>query len=176
MQLKKLSKALGLTALLAGSMQAAEASQVLYDGVGFFQGSQSFEDTFSVSGPGTLSLTLTDFGWPMPLANLEMTVGTVQGLLGPEVGAGVVSYQIGGPSTISAQWFGTAVGPLDTGLVGLEVQWSPSSGSGATTVPLPTSVGLLLSGLTLLAWRKTTRRRVIEPAGSGFARPALSAG
>jgi hypothetical protein len=175
MQLKKLSKALGITALLAGSMQAAQASQVLYDGVGFFQGSQSFEDTFSVSGPGTLSLTLTDFGWPTPLANLEMTVGTVQGLLGPEVGAGVVSDQIVGASTISAQWFGTAAGALDTGLVGLEVQWTPSSGSGATAVPLPKTVGLLLSGLLLFAWRKTSRRRSAEAAGSAFAYPALPA-
>ncbi len=144
--------------VLAVSTQFVRASQVIYDGVGFLVGTQSFEDTFSLSGPGTLSVTLTDFDWPSPLSSLDMVVSTAQGALGPESGAGTVNYQISNPSTVSAQWFGTAAGPLDTGLVGLEVQFTPS----ATTVPLPTSIVLLLSGLAFLVWQRRMR-----PAASG---------
>ena len=51
-----LSAGVALVALMAG-IGSADAAQVLYAGSGFMVGQQSFEDSFSVSGPGTLTVT-----------------------------------------------------------------------------------------------------------------------
>jgi hypothetical protein len=128
----------------------ALASEVLLDSAGFLQGQQSFEDSFTLSGPGTLTLTLSNIAWPEPLANLDMLVSTPQGLLGPEVGPETESLKITQASQIYVQWFGTAQGPLNVGVYGLKINWAP------TAVPLPSSVLLLLSGLVMLVW---SRRR-----------------
>jgi len=129
--------------------RAAIASEVLYDNSGFIQGQQSFEQSFNLAGPGTLTVTLTNSDWPQPLANLNMIVSTSQGLLGPEMGAGTETFRFGG-GQVFAQWFGTAQGSLDTGVYGMKVEWTP-------TVPLPTSIVLFLSGLALLAWQRRER-------------------
>ena len=144
--MKTLVAATGLFAIC----QAAGASQILYDSVSFVSGQQSVVDTFSVHSAGTLTVTLTDFAWPTPVSNLDMVVGNAQGLFGPESGAGTATFQIKGAETLYAQWFGDAQGPLGVGLVGLEIQFTPAG----TTVPLPASLGLLLSGLAFLAWQR----------------------
>ena len=131
----------------------AEASQVLYDGVGFMQGTQSFSESFSLPTAGTLTVTLGNVAWPQQLASLNMLVTTASGAAGPEMGAGTSSFKVAA-GNVYTQWFGVAQGPLDAGVYSLEIQFSPSSGS---PVPLPTSVGLLLSGLGLLIWQRRTR-------------------
>lgn len=151
-----------LAGLAAASIQTAGASEVLYDGVGFLVGQQSFEDSFTVNGPGALTVTLSDVAWPVALSSLDLVVGTSQGLLGPEMGAGTATFQVTSRGNIYAQWFGTAQGPLDAGVYGLKVQWAP------TPVPLPTSIALLLSGLILLAWQRRER-------GGAMRNPTLGA-
>jgi len=131
----------------------AEASQVLYDGVGFMQGTQSFSESFSLPTAGTLTVTLGNVAWPQQLASLNMLVTSASGAAGPEMGAGTSSFKVAA-GNVYTQWFGTAQGPLDAGVYSLEVQFSPSAGS---QVPLPTSVALLLSGLGLLVWQRRTR-------------------
>jgi hypothetical protein len=140
--------------LAAASIQTAGASEVLYDGVGFFTGQQSFEDSFAVSGPGTLTVTLTDFAWPVALSSLDLVMSSSQGVLGPEMGAGTSTFKITAGGNIFAQWFGTAnaSSALDTGLYGVNIQFSP-----VAPVPLPTSIALLLSGLALFAWQRRER-------------------
>jgi hypothetical protein len=138
--------------LAVASIQTACASEVLYDSIGFLVGQQSFEDSFTVSGPGTLTVTLSDIAWPVALSSLDLVVGTSRGLLGPEMGTGTSTFQVTAGGNIFAQWFGTAQGPLDAGVYGLKVQWAPTA-----TVPLPTSIALLLSGLALLAWQRRER-------------------
>jgi hypothetical protein len=152
MKMRWLLTAIGCvaTAMLACARPSA-ASEVLFSGVGFMQGQQSFEDSFALSGPGVLTVTLSDIAWPEPLANLDMVVSTPHGLLGPEVGAQTESYTLTQASQIYVQWFGTAQGPLDAGAYGLKVNFAP------TAVPLPSSVLLLLSGLVMLVW---SRRQV----------------
>lgn len=140
-------------AVLLAMSKSARADEVIYQGVGFMTGTQSLQDTFSVAGPGTLTVSLKDFGWPVAFYNLDMVVTTPQGLLGPEFGAGTTSFDIAAATTINAQWFGTAVGPLGAGLYGLTINFAPS----ATTVPLPSTLVLLLSGLAFLIWQRRNR-------------------
>ena len=145
--------ALLIGGLLGAAIQPAAASQVVYDAVGFAVGQQSFSDTFAFSSPGTLTVTLSNMTWPQPLASLNMIVTTPNGLLGPEMGAGTDSFAIAGGTMVTVQWFATAQGPLDAGVFGMNIETAPST----LPVPLPTSIALFLSGLSLLAWQRRTR-------------------
>lgn len=140
-----------LCAALAGRAGAAE---VLYDGAGFLTGQQSFVQSFNITGPGTLTVSLTNVDWPQQLSSLNMVLSSTGGsLLGPEMGAGTDSFHVDS-GLVYAQWFGTAQGPLDTGLYSLNVQFLPT----ATPVPLPASIALFLSGLGLLVWQRRDQR------------------
>ena len=138
--------------LAVAAIQTAGADQVIYDGTGFLTGQQSFTDSFAVSGPGTLTVTLSDMAWPVQLSSLDLVMSSSQGLLGPEMGAGTQSFKIAAGGDLFAQWFGTAQGPLDAGVFGVKIEFTP-----VTPVALPTSILLLLSGLGLLAWQRRTR-------------------
>jgi hypothetical protein len=142
----------GATAAGSGG---AKASEVLYDSSGFIQGQQSFEQSFSLTGPGTLTVTLSNINWPTSLASLNMLVATSDGMLGPEMGEGTDDFKFKG-GIIFAQWFGTAQGPLDTGLYGVKICWTP------TAVPLPMSIALLASGIALLIWQRRGRRTSVH--------------
>ena len=131
--------------LAAGS---ASAGEVLYSGTGFMSGQQSFSDAFQVSGPGTLTVSLTNVAWPEQLASLNMVVSTTSGLLGPEMGAGTQTFDIKNAGMVYTDWFGTAQGPLDTGLYSMNIQFVPAGAA----VPLPYSIALLASGFLLLLW------------------------
>jgi hypothetical protein len=138
-------------ALAVISATPSLAGSVLLDSTGFLVGQESFTDSLNLSGPGTLTVTLTDMAWPEQLASLNSVVSSSTGLLGPEMSAGTQSFQVtGGPVVV--QWFGTAQGALDAGVYGMEIQFQAT-----TPVPLPTSIALLLSGLLMLVWQRRTR-------------------
>jgi hypothetical protein len=122
------------------------------------RGTQSFSDTFNLTAPGTLTVTLTNVAWPQPLASLNFLLSTDHGMMGPEMGAGTYSFNIVAGGNVFAQWFGTAQGPLNAGVYGLKIEFEPLGG---TAVPLPTSVVLLLSALALLLWQG--RRMQVTP-------------
>lgn len=154
-----------LALLVCWSMGAprAEASEILYEGVGFLQGTQSFTDSFTLSSPGTLTVSLSNVSWPTPLASLDMLVSSPSGALGPELDAtnstAMATYNVTS-GNIVAQWFGTAQGVYNAGVYAMEIQFQPSS----NPVPLPTSVALLLSGLVLLIWQRKSRGMPVSPA------------
>lgn len=150
---------IGAAALLIGwSMGAsrASASEILYDGVGFMQGTQSFTDSFSLSSPGTLTVSLANVAWPTQLASLDLLVSSPGGALGPELDAtnstATATYNVTSGNVV-AQWFGTAQGSFNAGVYALEIQFTPSG----NPVPLPTSIALFLSGIGLLIWQRRTR-------------------
>ncbi len=142
-----------VASMAAASIPAAVAGEVLFDASGFLEGQQSFVDSFTVGGPGTLTVTLSNIAWPESLASLNLVMTSPQGLLGPEMGAGTAVFQVDAPGKVFAQWFGTAQGPLDTGVFGVKIEFTP----GGTVVPLPASISLLLSGMALLAWQRRVR-------------------
>ena len=147
-----------------GSMRAG-ASEILYDGVGFMQGTQSFTDSFSLSSPGTLTVTLSNVAWPTRLASLDMLVSTPGGALGPELDAttsnATATYNVTSGNVV-AQWFGTAQGSFNAGVYALEIQFTPSG----NPVPLPTSIALFLSGIGLLVWQRRARGRADDMSTS----------
>jgi hypothetical protein len=149
---KFLSAAVVLAAAIAG-IESAGAAQVLYDGTGFVQGQQSFVQSFNISGPGTLTVTLSNVAWPEQLASLNMVLGTASGLMGPEMGVGTETFNVTG-GRVFAQWFGVAQGPLDLGVYSMNIVFQSS---GVTPVPLPASIALLASGLVLLGWQRRHR-------------------
>lgn len=166
---RSLSALILVAGVLVTAAAPAAASQILYNSTGFVVGQQSFSDSFTVSGPGTLTVTLTNMSWPEQLASLNMLASTPQqGVLGPWVGPGTEIYMLsGGPVTI--QWFGSAQGPMDAGVYGMEIQFQ----SNGTIVPLPASIALFLSGLALLIWQRRSRRGGEFGYGQGGFDPIL---
>jgi hypothetical protein len=133
----------------------SQAEEVLFDGVGFLQGTQSFSDSFALPSPGTLTVTMANVAWPQQLASLNFLVTSPSGAMGPEMGTGTYTFNVGA-GNVSAQWFGTAQGALNTGVYSMEIQYQPSVSSG-NPVPLPTSIALFVSGLALLIWQRRAR-------------------
>lgn len=155
MKIRRWSMALmGALALGSLNMPSAQAANVIYSGTGFIQGTQTFTDSFSVATPGTVTVTLGNVAWPAPMASLNLLLTSASGALGPTMGAGTQSYNVAA-GNVFAQWFGTAGGPLNTGVYSLEIDFQPSAGG--NPVPLPTSIVLLLSGVGLLIWQRRTR-------------------
>lgn len=139
-----------LCAALAGR---ANASEVLFDSTGFVTGQQSFVQSFNITGPGTLTVSLSNVDWPQTLSSLDVLLSSTGGSpLGPEMGAGTESFHVDG-GLLFAQWFGKAQGALDVGVYSMKIQFQP----GSTTVPLPASIALLLSGLGILVWQRRER-------------------
>ena len=160
MQIHRFVTKMLLAGLLLGGIGKAVASQVLYNGIGMITGQQTVTDSFSVSGPGTLTVSLQDMSFPNPLASLNLLVGSTQSLLGPETGAGTASFKISGAEQIYVQALATAEGPLDSGVYGLDVMFAPTA-----PVPLATSITFLVSGLMLFAWQRRQRRSPVMSPG-----------
>lgn len=129
----------------------AQASTVMYEGLGFVQGSQSFTDSMNLPSAGTLTVTLSNIAWPQSLASLNLMLTSANGMLGREmVGDDTETFNVNAGNVL-AQWFGSAQGPLNAGVYGVKIEFQPTVG---TPVPLPTSIVLLLSGLGLLLWQR----------------------
>jgi hypothetical protein len=140
--------------LSAFGLGAAKADTVLYDNAGFVQGLQTFETSFNLSGPGILTVTLSNIAWPEKLAALSFLLTTSTGPVGtPLSNDGTEQFNVsGGP--VYALWYGQAAqgSPFNLGVYGLKIAFQ--SYTAPPPVPLPTSILLLLSGLGLLAWQR----------------------
>jgi hypothetical protein len=124
---------------------AARADTLLYDGLSVISGSQSAVQSFNVTTPGILTMTLSNIPWLDVVSNLSGFLSTASGEIGTTIGAGTESVSVGA-GTYYAHWFGDAQGAYNLGVVGLKITFQP----GAVPVPLPTSFLLMLSGLGIL--------------------------
>jgi hypothetical protein len=157
-RLRNLFAATMLVGLWAMSPGTARADSVLYDSVGFIEGKQSFTDSFDITTPGTLTITLSNIAWLDTIADLNCFVTTSGGIIGKTMGVGTESFNVGS-GMVYAHWFGDANGPYGIGVFGVKIMFQPG-----TPVALPGSLILMLSGLgVLLGWQ---RRGVAVPEPS----------
>jgi hypothetical protein len=155
------SHAFAASALLALSIwltpfAASRADTVLYDAGSFVEGQQSFTQSFNISGPGTLTVSITDIAWLDIVSDLNCFLSTASGLINPTAngsGNGSETFSVGsGP--IYAHWFGSAQGVYDLGVIGVKITFQPAG----IPVPLPASLVLLMSGLgVLFGWQRRAR-------------------
>jgi hypothetical protein len=137
----------------------ARATTVLADSVGFIKGTQIFTDSFQITTPGALTVTLTAVSWLDTLQDLNCFLTSPGGgLIGSIFSGGTPATIQVQPGDISINWFGIAAGTFGIGVYGLSVDFQP-----ATPVPLPMSLPLLLSGLGALSiWGR--KRRSVQSA------------
>jgi hypothetical protein len=131
-------------------LAAARAGTVLYNDAGFIEGEQSFVQSFDITSPGTLTITLTSIPWLDTISDLNAFVSTTSGVLGSSWSGGTESMWVK-PGMVYTHLFGDADGAFGLGVYGLKVEFQPN---GIPAVALPASFFLLLSGLgVLFGWR-----------------------
>jgi hypothetical protein len=152
---------IGLLAAGALSAGVARASSVLYDSLSVISGQQSTVQSFNVSTPGTLTVTLSALPWLDPVTGLSAFLTTASGMVGTAFNAGTETFDVTA-GTYYAHWFGTANGTYNLGVVGMEISFQPSD---VTPVPLPASLVSLLSAMGILVGCQTLmgRRRAPIP-------------
>ncbi len=148
-----------LSLILAGFLclvpvRPARADQVLYQAAGFFTGAQAFTDSFDIATPGTLTITLTDApNWLDTIQDLNCFVSTATTVLGSKINGATDTVNVG-PGMTYVHWSGDAVGNYPFAAYGISIEFTP----GVAPVPLPGTVGLLLSGLAILVFMRKARR------------------
>ena len=110
---------------------ASRADTVLYDASSFVEGQQSFTQSFNISGPGTLTVSITDIAWLDIVSDLNCFLSTASGLINPAAnGGGSETFSVGsGP--IYAHWFGNAQGIYDLGVIGVKITFQPAGIAGS---------------------------------------------
>jgi hypothetical protein len=136
---------------------AARADTLLYDGISVISGAQSQMQSFNITTPGLLTLTLSTIPWLDAVSNLSGFLTSASGLIGTTIGAGTESVNVGA-GTYYAHWFGTAQGDYNLGVVGMKISFQP-----AVPVSLPTSFVLMLSGLGILFGWQNRRTPALVP-------------
>src|SRR5215470_4587795 len=94
----------------------AHADEMLLQSTPLVVGSLASVTAFAVSGPGTVTVTLSDLGWPDKLASLTFAATTPTGVLTTLSGAGQTSFKVTSAGVYDAV-VGAVAGPgfLDLG-------------------------------------------------------------
>ena len=147
--------AAALLAVLIGvvaPLAAARASTITEISASYTVGTAGATEieSFTVAGPGTAEVTLTDLLWPQALASLSFELTNAAGqVVGTLSGAGSATFDLAAGGTYFALSYGQASsGPSAAcpfGTYGVSIAYTPP-----TPVPLPAGLVLLASGLGLL--------------------------
>lgn len=106
----------------------------------FVWGANFVLETLSLPSAGTLTLTLSDLEWPMPLKSMDLWLTDFGDVSHYLEGSGSLSVAVSGPAEFVAAVFARSqYGFLGAGAFQLQASFAP--------VPLPAGVWLLLSGL-----------------------------
>jgi hypothetical protein len=137
----------------------AKADSILYDTMSVIAGAQSSVESFNITAPGTLTVTLAAIPWFDTLSNMSVFFSTASSVIpGSSMGAGTESLNVSA-GTVYSHFFGNANGSYGLGAYGMKVSFQASAGG--TPVPLPASLLLLLSGLGILfGWQRRERSAV----------------
>ncbi|MDE2348538.1 MAG: hypothetical protein KGL92_08540 [Gammaproteobacteria bacterium] len=145
------ARILFILALIIGTWfaptQQAAADTVLYDSSGLIQGAQSFTQSFNVTTPGTLTITLSQIPWFDTIKGLSCFVSTAGGVLQGVMNGGEETVALQSGTTIFAHWFGTADDKYKFGAYGIKIMFHPDN---VVAVTLPSTLLLLVSGLGLI--------------------------
>lgn len=135
-------------ALSAVSAHADFLPGTVFDSTTLVTGAGLNAGSFSVSGPGTLTIKLSDLLWPQAADTLDFALSSVGGVLANLDGAGELTYEVTGPATFFASVYAVPVAGSATpgSLYNLNISFTPSA-----AVPLPAGVWLAASGLAALA-------------------------
>lgn len=154
-----LIRIVALTSVLFGGVAlapSASAAMLLVEQSGLITGAQTTVTPFTVSGAGTLRVTLTDLAWPDRLASLSFAFSDAESVLGQLATPGMQTFQMSGAAQLFAHVYGRGAGALNTGLYSLRVEFTP--------VPLPSAAILLLTGMGLFAALRRPALRQLVPA------------
>jgi hypothetical protein len=133
-----------------GAMAPAHADSVLYDSANFVSGQEAFVQSFAISQPGTLTVTLESVPWLDAIKDLTFFFTSTTGVVGSSMHEGSDSMDVDA-GTYYAHWFGRADGQYKLGVDELRIEFHPQ----VAAVPLPASLLLLLAGLGLLfGWQR----------------------
>lgn len=125
--------------LLPGAAGAISRTELI-------KGTDAFLLPFEVSGPGTVSVTLTDLGWPGSFSTLSFAALSSTTLLAQLTAPGTLTFQLTGAGKYFAAVYGVADPAFGVGLYSLNLSYAP--------VPLPAAPLLFVSGLALFALRR----------------------
>lgn len=146
-------------ALSAVSAHADFLPGTVFDSTTLVTGAGLNAGSFSVNGPGTLAIKLSDLLWPQAADTLDFALSSVGGVLAKLNGVGELTYEVSGPATFFASVYAVPKGGTTTpgALYNLSISFTPSA-----AVPLPAGAWLAASGLLAIAGLRRKRATVTK--------------
>ena len=159
-QRRVLGAVLALAAIAAAPL--ASADTLLVEASPLVSGTQSDVYTLSTSKAGSVTVSLSNLGWPDRLSTLSFALATSSGVLKTFSGEGQQTIDLGTAGTYYAIVTGTASGHWNLGMYSLRMSFS-TLGEGPGPVPLPAAVWLMLSGLAGVLGLTRRKQQLPEP-------------
>lgn len=154
------ARRIGAALLIAAALMAPSAQAGSVDTTTMIAGStlvkRSYGEmqSFSATGPGTITVKLENIPWPERLAMLSCSIFSKEGLVQQLTDSGEFSFAVTGPGAYFAKINALATGALKIGLFSFKVSFEPS----ASPVPVPAAVWLLASALGVFGIRQRASR------------------